>query len=238
MKKFLLVTLLALSLPALAQKQTKCFVSGTVLDSSNKPVPDAYIVLDSPPTTWEDLIVIYKADKNGKFSCDTFCPFPNGKQNLYISSPIPIENYSPFTPPFRTSRFGSRFTGQVIENKKNVDMDLSNVYVQFYYSTVVVRFVDETGNALVTNQETLKNIRIKLRLGKSVKTDSPLFSNTYEKAVRAEESAVAMNLPEGEWTVEISFDGKKWLKPNRALTVRKSDVEVQETLQMLIKTSG
>ena len=234
MKRFLLLAfLLTFSGAALAQKQTECTVSGIVLDSSNKPVPNAYIILDTPPTTWEDLIVFAKSDESGNFSYSTYCPFTNGKQTLYVSSPISYDNYVPFTPPFgRTKQLGERFAGQSIVNRKRSGVNLGNVFVQVYYSTVIVRFIDEAGNPLISDKEDWKSVWIRLRSGKRVVSQSMLSPNNIEKAVRAEESAIAMNLPEGEWTLEVSFDGDNWLKPNRILTLQKSDAEIQEVLKM------
>ena len=68
-------------------------------------------------------------------------------------------------------------------------------------------------------------------------SETGLFSNTYEKALRAGESTVTMSLPEGEWTIEVSFDGSDWLKPDRILTVQKSNAEIQEILKMSDKKS-
>ncbi len=95
-----------------------------------------------------------------------------------------------------------------------------------------MKFIDETSNPLVNNLDTWKNARIRLLSGKKVVSETGLFRNTYEKAVDAEESTVKMNLPEGEWTIEVSFNGRNWLKPDRILTVRKSHAEIQETLKM------
>lgn len=233
MKRLLLLAfLLTFSFAASAQKLTECFVRGTAVDSSNKPVPNAYIVLDSPPTTWEDLIVFYQSDENGNFSYSTFCPFPDGKRTLYVSSPIPIENYSPFTPPFRTTQLGKRFAGQTIVNKKRGNVDLGNVYVQVYYSTVSIKFVDEAGKPLVDNLNAWKNARIRLHSGKRIVSETGLFRNTYEKALRSGESTITITLPEGDWTIEVNFDGSNWLKPDRILTVQKSNAEIQEILKM------
>ena len=229
----LLVFLLNFSFAVLAQKRTECFVSGTVLDSSNKPVPNAYIILDTPPTTWEDLIVFTKSDESGNFWYNTSCPFPNGQKVLYVSSPINFDNYSPFTPPFtRTKQLGERFAGQVVVNRKKRDIALGNVYVQVYFSTVIVRFTDETGDPLIKDKKDWRNVWIRLRSGKRIVSESNLSPNHVKNAVRAEDSAIAMSLPEGEWTVEISFDGDDWLKPNKTLTVVKSNTESQATLKM------
>lgn len=234
MKWFLLlIFLFTFSFAALAQKQTECSVNGKVLDSSNKPVSKAHIILDTPPTTWEDLIVFANSDENGNFSYPTSCPFPNGKLTLYVSSPISFDNYAPFTPPFtRTKQLGERFSGQPVVNRKRSDVNLGNVYVQVYFSTVVVHFVDASGNALIKDKEEWENVSIRLLAGKRRVSETSLSRNNIEKAVRVEKSAIAMSLPEGEWTVEISFNGDDWLKPNRILTVQKSDREIQETLKM------
>ena len=240
MKRLLLLTfLLTFSFAVSAQKRTECSVSGTVLDSSNKPVSKAHIILDSPPTTWEDLIVFTNSDENGNFNYSTFCPFPNGKLTLFVSSPISFDNYTPFTPPFtRSKELGEHFAGQPIINRKRSDLDLGNVHVQVYFSTVVVRFVDENGRLLIKDKEDWRSVWIRLRSGKRRVSEGNLSQNNIEKAVRAKESAIAMSLPEGEWTVEISFDGDEWLKPNRILTVQKSDAEMQETLKMSNKKSS
>ena len=234
MKRFLLsIFLLSFSFAVSAQKRTECSVSGRVLDSSNKPVPKAHIILDSPPTTWEDLIVSTNSDDSGNFSYPTSCPFPNGKLTLYVSSPISFDNYTPFTPPFtRTKELGERFAGQPVVNRKRGDINLGNVYVQVYFSTVVVRFADEVGNSLIKNKEDWRSVWIRLRSGRRRVSETSLSQKDIEKAVRVENSAISMSLPEGKWTVEISFDGDTWLKPDRILTVQKSDAEIQETLKM------
>jgi len=233
MKYFLFTAfLLTFTLTASAQKSIECFVKGTVIDTANNPVPNAYIVLDSPPVGFEDLIVFDKADKDGNFSYSTRCPFPNGQQTLYIASPILIENFSPFEPPFRTNQLGKPFAGQIIVNKNKSDINLGNVYVQVYYAAVNIKFVDDAGKFLETDKDVWKKTQIRVRSKKKIVAGSALFRNAYEKAVRAAESSVKMNLPEGKWTIEISFNGKKWLKPDRVLTVKRSDAPVEETLTM------
>jgi hypothetical protein len=234
MKRFLLSAfLLTFSFAASAQKPRECSVSGTVLDSSNKPVSNAHIILDTPPTSWEDLIFTATSDQNGNFSYSTYCPFPNGKLTLFVSSSISFDNYTPFTPPFnRNNELGERFAGRPVINRKRSDVDLGNVYVQVYFSTVVVYFVDENSRPLIKDKENWQSVWIRLRSGKRRVSEGTLSQNDIEKAVRAKESAITMSLPEGEWMIEIRIDGDKWLKPNRNLIVQKSDGEIQETLKM------
>ena len=219
------------------KKQKECTVRGRVVDDNGNPVEKAIIIVDSgPPTSWEDLIECSETDDDGKFSYRLEnCPFPQETRTLYVTSYPNYDSYVPFSAPFlRSKELGNKFAGQLLKNRKKEDVNVGDVRVQVFFSTVIVYLTDENGHLLLSEEE-WQNVWFRLKSENNVDVStSSLSKNNLSHAVRSKESAIAIDLPEGKWQIEISKNWEKqiWLKPNIFIVVLRASSTFNITLQM------
>lgn len=237
-KKILLILLMVLSIPTFGQsKQSKaCAVKGRVLDDANKPVPNAVILVDAPPTGWEDLIISESSDSEGRFNYHlTNCPFPELSRTLFVTSKPSFENYVPFSAPFLRSKIaGNKYAGQTIKNKTKDVLDVGDIKVQVTFTTVAIKFVDPEGNNLLDAKD-WADVWFKLKIATGLwVSQGGLSKSDQQNAVRPKESTILMELPEGQWQIELSRNwGKKpWLKPDVMVNVARGDSPFSITLKM------
>lgn len=229
----------ALAAPAAAQgrEPEPCSVRGRVLNDAGAPVPNAPVLVDAgPPTTWEDFIEIDKADDEGYFSYRLEqCPFPGETRTLYVTSPVSYDNYVPFSAPFlRDGRAGRAFAGTVVRGKRRGDVELGDVRVQVMFTAVTLKLVGRDGRPLLAEGE-WGGVSFRLKTSRGVRvSERSLSALKVEPAVRAGESAIVMELPEGEWSIEIrtKWKGRPWLKADRLVKVPRGSAPFTLTLQM------
>jgi hypothetical protein len=241
MKPALLMLLFACSLAttAAAQGETQqvCSVRGRVVDDNGAPVPKALILVDGgPPAGWCDLIINGQADELGYFDYKLEgCPFPARAMTLYVTSPISYDNHVPFDQPFlRNGRAGKAYAGTVIRGKERGDVDLGDVRVQAVFTPVTLKLVGRDGRPLLAEDD-WGDVWLRLKTSRGVwVSEGMLSAHNIETAVRAGESAIVMELPEGEWSVEVrtSRKGRPWLKPDRLVKVPRGSQPFTLTLQM------
>jgi len=218
-------------------KSEACRVRGRVLDDAGAPVPKALVVVDAgPPTTWEVLIITDQADDKGYFSYTLErCPFPAESRTLYVTSPVSYDHYVPFDPPFlRDARAGRAFAGQKIRGKKRGDLELGDVRAQAVYTTVTLKLVGADGRPLLAEDD-WGDVWLRLKTARSVwVSEGMLSAYNIEKAVRAAESAIVVELPEGDWefALKLSRKGGPWLKADQLINVRRGGTPFSLTLQM------
>jgi hypothetical protein len=220
---------------AQGRKGEECSVRGRVIDDRGLPLVDAVVVVDAgPPTTWEDLIITEKTDKGGNFTYKLDrCPFPNKKMTLYVTSPLSPDAYAPFQVPFlRSNRPDKKFAGQAVRGKSRGDVEVGDVRVQVVFTAVTVKFVDQADQPLLAEKDWGSVwLRLKSADGMTV-SEGGLSKSAIDRTVRAKESAMAMELPEGEWQIEVRFKGTPWLKANHLVEVARGAAPFAVTLQM------
>jgi hypothetical protein len=240
-KPAVLLLLLAFALPNTAAAQGKksegCAVRGRAVDDAGAPVPKAYVLVDAgPPAGWEDLIIYEQADERGYFSYKLdYCPFPARSMTLYVTSPTSSDGFAPFGPPFlRSGRAGRAFAGQKVRGERKGDVDLGDVRVQVFYTAVTLKLVGGGGRPLLAGDD-WGDVRVRLKTARGVWVSEQMLSaNNVEKSVRAAESAVVMELPEGDWQFELRLTrkGGSWLKADRLVNVRRGGPPFTLTLRM------
>jgi hypothetical protein len=232
------IILLLMLVAANAQRQIKCFVRGRVLDSAGNPVERAFVMLDDgPPTAWEDMTGYVEADADGRFSYETLCPVPRGKQTLYVTSPLSFDNYIPFLPPYRRNReINPTFIGQtVINNRRVSDINLGDVQIQTYYSKVIIHFQNQSGAPLFSKTNDWQLMWLRFRNARNeIVSEGGLSIDNINKAVQKSASAISMQLPEGTWWIEVNPDEDRgrWLKSDTSIIVQRSNSPMEVTLRM------
>jgi hypothetical protein len=126
------------------------------------------------------------------------------------------------------------FAGQKVRSNKKGDVELGDVGVQVFFTTVTVKFIDAAGKPLLTRED-WEHTWIKLRTaGGAVASETSLSKKNIASAVRAEETAIAMELPEGEWQIEVrpGWKGSHWLRADQLVVVPRAALPFSLTLQM------
>lgn len=231
--RFLFIALLAVAVNA--QSREQCTVSGRIVDDSQRPAPNAYLLWDPGYGGGIDYITISgRTDAEGRFTYQESCPI--GRLRLFATASLAPDVFTPILPPFTDpSKLAKRVAGlSVVKNEKG-DLDLGDVPAQVYYASVTVQFLDKSSAPLVSAKDDWKNVRMRLR-DKDGKTlsDAALPPDWIEKAVRVPNSSIAMQLPVGEWFIELSPDQKKgkWLKPDKAVVIQRSIEKSEISLLM------
>jgi hypothetical protein len=239
LKSSLLLLLLA-AVAAVAQDREQCSVTGRVVNDSNEPAANAYLLWDPGYGGGIDYITVFgRTDEEGKFKYQAACPI--GQLRLYVTSTLSTDNYLPVTPPFPYGKLSKQFKGlPVVKNEKG-DLNLGDVAVQVYYSTAVIRFLDESGAPLLPEKNAWNNVTLRIRdKNRKLFSEQRLSPDSIEKAVRPQNSAIVMDLPVGEWLVELSLNQGKpdWLKPDKLVVLQRSNSPTEVSLRMSNNKSG
>lgn len=215
-----------------------CFVTGVSVDKNNNPVADARIIAYTPPSGWEDLIVSYKSDEDGRFSVETPCK--SGNANLFVSPPLDYENnFIPLSPPFWiSSKMYKNITAIKLPIINKGEFNIGKVVVPDYYK-IEVKFEDEKGNWFLPEKLDFGFwIRVKTVKGELVKWGS-LSARDFKNAQNSNKSSILMTLPEGKWILEVGFneDKKPYFYPDKIIDLNDSTSnEIQKiTLKMSTK---
>jgi hypothetical protein len=234
-KLIITVGLLATVTMAQGNNSKGCSVRGKVLDDKGSPLANAVVLVDAvPPSTWEDLIFMNRTDSEGRFNYELErCPFPQESRTLYVTSPLSYDNHVPFSPPFMRSKIaGKKFAGQKVRSNRRGNVDLGDIRVQVFFTTVTVRFINKAGQPLL-DKDDWEHIWLKLKTANGTTvSEETLSKHEIVHAVRAEESAIMMDLPEGEWQIELQRKGTSWLKANQMIKVPRASAPFAINLQM------
>lgn len=232
-----LLLLMVTTVSAQIGKAVGCTVRGRAIDDDGLPVADAIILIDAgTPKGWEDLIITDRSSTDGKFSYSVeSCPFPEESRTLYLTSKINYDNEVPFSAPFRgNQKAGIKFAGQTIKSKTKGDTDLGDVRVQVFFTTVLIFFQDESGKPLIPSNR-WKDFWFKLKTKDGITiSEGGISQHTISHAVRVIDSALAMDLPEGTWLIEMidPSENNGWLKPDALITVPRKASPIEVSLRM------
>jgi hypothetical protein len=202
---------------------------------------NAYLYWDPGYGGGIDYITISGAtDEQGRFKYQEVCSIGNLK--FFVTSGLSANVYAPLLPPFA---YGSQLFRQIkplsiVKNEKS-DLDLGDVPVQIYFSAVSIIFLDEAGAPLMTTKDGWNRVRLRIRdKNRKIMSENTLPSDWVKKAARLQSSSIAMQLPVGEWSLELSLDPKKdkWLKPDKSLIIQKSESGMEITLRMSSNTAA
>ncbi len=215
--------------------------TGRIVNDLKSPMPNAYLHWDPGYGEGIDYITISGAtDEQGRFKYQEVCPIGNLK--LFVTSSLSANVYAPLLPPFA---YGSKLYRQIkplsiVKNEKS-DLNLGDVPVQIYYSAVGISFLNEAGAPLMTTKDGWDQVRLRIRdKNRKIMSENTLTSDWVEKAVRLQSSSIAMQLPVGEWSIELALDPKKdkWLKPDKSLIIQRSESGMEITLRMSSNTAA
>lgn len=213
-----------------------CFVSGKTVDKNNNPVKDASIVAYTPPSGWEDLIVIYKSDESGYFSIDIPCKSVN--THLFVTPALDVQNYFiPISPPFWIKdKMYKNISARKLPGVKRGNLNVGKIIVPEYYK-IEVSFEDEKGNPFLP--EKLDSdfwLKIKTIDGNWVKSGS-ISSRDDENAKSPDKSSLKMILPEGKWIIEIGFNEDKnpFFYPDKIIDL--SNIQINDNQKVTLKMS-
>lgn len=221
------------------QERYKYAVIGRVVDGCGQPVAHAQVLLFPPKPLSEgkggdQLIVEETADDKGRFRYEGEATDPV-RQNLYVTTPYPPNAEAPITPPFDEVKGIDRlFDGRPVLIKKNEDVNVGDVIVQVRYGVVLVQLQNRMGKPLFTDAADWEWIGLRVRDARGkVVSEFSLSPASVRRAVRVDQSAIAVALPEGTWSIEIAPDGEGgvWLKSNTKLLVQVSNSPLQITLK-------
>lgn len=226
MQVVLSTMLLSLLNAQTTQEQYKYVVRGRVVDDKGRPVPYAQTVLHPPEplSSWKghDLLIIgEEANAEGRFRYEGVTDVPVHDEVLYVTAPPPSNAYIGIFPPMDELRSINRsFAGRPVRVKSNEEMNVGDVPVQIRFGVVVVHLRNRAGAPMFTDAESWEGVGVRVRdvRGKRV-SERYLSSASVSKAVRVDQSAIAIALPEGRWSIEVAPDGEEgaWLRSDKLL---------------------
>jgi hypothetical protein len=142
----------------------------------------------------------------GFFTVTTECP-KSGKMRLYISSPLIANAMNPITPPFdRLRNRIEAYSGKPIAFTRNKSViDVGKVPVQVWSAPVKLILKNGSGNSVFTRAEDWSKTWIVIRDSTgSVVWDTGLSLYDLQNNISADGASMALGLPEGSWTIELS----------------------------------
>lgn len=224
------------------QKQYNWVVRGRVVDEHGRPVAHASVLVFPPEmlSEWKghDLLIIeVEADAEGRFRYEGEDLIPiDSKYVLYVTSCRPPDAFTPvtLTPPFDLAKGTDlAFVGRPVRVKSGEEVDVGDVPVQVRYGVVVVHLRNRAGAPMLTDAESWEGVGVRVRDARGKIVDESFLSQAaVRKAVRVDQSAIAIALPEGVWRIEVAPDGEggRWFTSN-LLTVQASDSPLQVILK-------
>jgi Ankyrin repeats (3 copies) len=185
-------------------------INGRVVSSTRQPVANAVISLrplfpesDAAEST-DGLVAQYTSDSNGLFSIPD-APGQADRVILYVPPPVPPDVYAPISPPFLDLSGGQLINGTVIKVDKDRDvMEVGDVPVNVRFTNLKLLLLNSSGRPypLKGDDNSPPVLRVRDARGDVVATGAVPV-----KAIRQDDSSISLALPEGRWTISISFDG-------------------------------
>jgi hypothetical protein len=129
---------------------------------------------------------------------------------LYISSPLVTNAKNPIKPPFdRLSGRVEAFSGKTVVFARNRSaIDVGKVPVQVWLSPVTLILKNGSGERVFTRAEEWSDTWIVIRDSTgSVVWDTGLSLYDLQNNISADGASMALGLPEGSWTIELSPRG-------------------------------
>jgi len=167
-----------------------------------------------------------ESDASGNFIRESSCSESPIKRILFVTSPFDLSGIAPIKPPgYRLSKLGASFGGRPIVLKRNETLNVGDVLPQVYFSTLVVAIQDAEGRSLFGPDVDwgLVWLRVRDKDGRVVMSTG-MSRNQLDTYVHKAENLIRLELPEGEWFLELnSFEDKgAWYKSSTPVVVRKS----------------
>jgi hypothetical protein len=195
--------------------QYKSMLTGRVSDEKGKSVSGALLTFDKAPgvadgnCSGQSDSVMSKAD--GSFTITVECDKPNQTIFLFVVPPVKGNAMDMLIPPFDDSlRNKARFAGIPVLIDRNSRIELGDIPLQVSYSTIELYILDKDGKPHFNTLEEWSKLILLLSIRKTsyFVTSLGLSTSDLEERVSLDKGFIRINLPEGEWTLDLFTDWK------------------------------
>jgi hypothetical protein len=216
-KALLLITvaILVVGLDGYCADRWRTFViKGRVVSDDGQPLPGAQIIImpserprQNVNQSYDEVFEVWQAESDGSFSIRGTAPSLPEKWTLYVTSAMPPDTDSLVSPPFRLQKdILDRLFAFPRVVVKGEEVNVGDVGIRLHHISVYVKLLMPDGSPAFSEADAWPPVRLRVWDARGRAVDEIRLS---ERAFRKSESTFAVSLPNGEWKLEVEYEGHK-----------------------------